>query len=221
MPPATGPPRRRSASGQRRTPPERAVQRERERLARELHDLVMGRLTRLGFNLASTKSMVSGATAYRLEEAVEEIDQLLEELRRVVLDLPRRTSAAADLEATLRELVRYAEARLAGRAVLRLEGDLGALPAALIAQLKSVATEAVHNAVAHSGATLVEVDVTVADCAVEVVVRDDGCGTDATRPGLGLSNLAARARHFRGSFEIGSGARGTETRWRVPLHPAS
>jgi signal transduction histidine kinase len=211
-------PRRRLAPRERRLAAARAVQLERERIARELHDLVMGRITRLGFTLASTKSTVSGATAHRLEEAIGEVDELLEELRRVVLDLPRRASAAADLEATLRDLVRYAEARLEGNVELQLDGDLDALPAPLIAQLKAVATEAVHNAVAHSGASLVQVRLTVDHRLVEIVVRDDGSGTAGSRPGLGMSNLAARARHFRGSFEIGSDADGTETRWRVPLH---
>lgn len=212
------PQRRRLAPRERRTSAARAVQLERERIARELHDLVMGRITRLGFTLASTKSTLAGAAVLRLDEAIEEVDELLEEVRRVVLDLPRRASAAADLEATLRDLVRYAEARLDGQADLHLEGDPGTLPAPLIAQLKAVATEAVHNAVAHSGASIVQVRLTVNDSAVEIVVRDDGEGAHGSRPGLGLSNLAARAHHFAGSFEIGSNGIGTETRWRVPLH---
>lgn len=218
--PAAGrrePQRRRLAPRERRPSAARAVQAERERIVRELHDLVMGRITRLGFTLASAKSTVSGAAALRLDEAIDEVDVLLDELRNVVLDLPRRSSAAEDLEATLRDLVRYAEARLDGHAELCLEGDIGTLPTPLLGQLKAVATEAVHNAVAHSGASVVRVSLTVRNNVVEIVVRDDGTGTNGSRPGLGLSNLAVRAKHFQGIFEIGSDDVGTETRWRVPL----
>jgi signal transduction histidine kinase len=86
-----------------------------------------------------------------------------------------------------------------------------------------LATEALSNALRHSRAANVEIDVTQDDSGLTLDVADDGVGFDVTETGagMGLANMRARALALGGSVEIDSEpGRGTRVRARLPFRPS-
>jgi signal transduction histidine kinase len=99
--------------------------------------------------------------------------------------------------------------------------DLGVTPAVEEA-LYRIAQEMLNNVLNHAGATEVVVSVGVEDGAVELAVRDNGCGFDPQvaqeRGGMGLANMRQRVEVLAGSMAISSvPGKGTEIRASVPM----
>lgn len=97
-------------------------------------------------------------------------------------------------------------------------GPLSAIGDDIAGHAEPVIVEAVSNAVRHSGAEHVTIEITVDDT-LRIDVTDDGCGipTDNTRHS-GLANLKRRAELVGGNCEIGSTPDGgTRIRWVAPL----
>ena len=80
--------------------------------------------------------------------------------------------------------------------------------------------ESVTNAIRHSGATRVKIDVTERDGSVDLAVTDDGRGFDAAArsAGFGLTGMRERVALAAGALEIETGATGTTVRARLPAH---
>ncbi len=99
-----------------------------------------------------------------------------------------------------------------------MSGPMSAVGAELAEHAETVTVEAISNTVRHSGATMVTVEVTVADQLI-IDIIDNGCGIppDNSRRS-GLANLHRRAEHLGGSCEISSPPEGgTRVRWAAPL----
>jgi two-component system NarL family sensor kinase len=108
---------------------------------------------------------------------------------------------------------------------VRGHGDLTSLPAATEVAVLRIAQEAVLNAVKHSGARTVAVEVRVdsgvdggVDGGVAVDVVDDGRGfPQIPVPGVGLSSMRERAAELGGLVTVDSDAGGTRVRAVLPL----
>lgn len=100
---------------------------------------------------------------------------------------------------------------------VRMSGPLTAVDEAVAEHATSVITEAVSNAVRHSGAAHLTVEITVAD-ELTVVVVDDGCGIDpAVARRSGLANMQRRAELVGGSCVLSEQPNGgTRVRWAAP-----
>lgn len=169
-----------------------AVTTERERLARDLHDI-------LGHSL--TTITVKAGLARRMLESARDVDRAITEIREVE-QLSR--SALSDVRATVSD---YREvslpAEVAGaRAALRAAGIDADLPSAVdnvrpgLQQVFGyVLREAVTNVIRHSGAK--EVQVRLGRTWIEIT--DDGKGTTATA-GNGLRGLRERLAEIGGAL---------------------
>lgn len=197
---------------------------ERTRIAREMHDIV-------SHNLTVVVALAEGAAATpdheRARAATEQIAATargaLTEMRSMlgVLRDPDATSATplAPLDsATPADAVDAAQ-RAGFPVVLRTEGALEPLPAELRLAVTRIVQEALTNAMRHAPtATRIEVRITAADDAVDVVVTNDGVRSAAPdqepagRGGYGIPGLRERAAHVGGSLEAGPAAAG---RWVV------
>jgi signal transduction histidine kinase len=178
-----------------------AVEDERRRLRRDLHD-------GLGPTLAAVASRIDTAriTAARspaesdrvLALARSEVAGLLTDVRRLVHGL---RPPALDEVGLVRAVEQHA-ARLAGPGLLvevDAPDDLPALPAAVEVAAYRIVAEALTNVVRHAGAArcLVTLDLRPAQLVVEVV--DDGVGIEATTPaGVGLLSMRERALELGG-----------------------
>jgi signal transduction histidine kinase len=197
---------------------ERVRSRERERLARELHDTVAHHVSAMVIR-AQAGRVVAGTDPAGAVEALEGVEEegarTLEEMRAIVAAL-RDGGTGAELAppagvADLERLVRAPGGRL--RVDLRLDGDLDALPPAVDAAVYRIVQESVTNAMRHAvDATEVVVQVTGEPQTVRVTVRNDGARAGRGRDGYGLAGLRERAALLGGQLRAGPDA---DHGWRV------
>ncbi|HEY7598206.1 MAG TPA: GAF domain-containing sensor histidine kinase [Actinophytocola sp.] len=199
---------------------------ERERIARDLHDVIVQRLYAAGMQLdllaRRHARKLARADASRLAEAIDQLDASIADVRQVVRAL--RTPDPADTGADLAESVR-GEVAIAGELLgfepeLRIDGDLRDVPAELADHTRAALREALSNVVRHSGAHHVSVHIgrKGRDGELRMTVADDGCGIPQGVTHRGLKHLAERADQAGGRCEIdSSSADGTTVTWIVPL----
>lgn len=206
----------------RRLERETAALRERERLARDLHDGLGGSLTRI--TLLSDWEQQSG-----LHDADRRFRQLSASTRDALHALKDIIWAAHPIHDRLESLAAHVQAHAAAAleaAGVRCEFDLPdafperTLPIELRTGLFYAAKEAVNNLVRHAGASEAVVRMRVEDSTLELAIEDDGRGfdLDAVERGHGLANMESRAVALGGKLDIESrpGA-GTKVRLTVPL----
>jgi signal transduction histidine kinase len=197
---------------------ERVRSRERERLARELHDTVAHHVSAMVIRAQAGRVVARtepAAAVEALEGVEEEGARTLEEMRAIVAAL-RDGGAGAELAppagvADLERLVGAPGGRL--RVDLGLDGELDALPLAVDAAVYRIVQESVTNAMRHAvDATEVVVRVIGEPHTVRVTVQDDGARAGRGRDGYGLAGLRERAALLGGELRAGPGA---GQGWRV------
>ncbi|WP_199424146.1 sensor histidine kinase [Actinotalea solisilvae] len=200
-----------------------AVYEERDRIARDLHDVVIQRLFGAGLTVQSMLPRLPDALRDGGERLVDELDEAVRELRTAIFALHRPDADGAGLRGRLHDLVRTVSAQLGHRPRLRLVGPLDALVDEHLADhVLAVVGEALTNVARHARAGATSVHVTADAGELVVEVTDDGVGlpdvVDAA--GEGLRNLASRAAELGGTCTVGRRAGGgTRVEWRVPLAP--
>lgn len=191
---------------------------DRERIARDLHDVVIQRLFATGMQLQTVVRLAAKPeVSDRINAAVDDLDATIRDIRSAIFEL--RTPMSSELRAEVRELMAVAAGQLGYRPTLELTGPVdSAVPDEIRADLLAVLREAMSNVVRHAAATAVRVGVSVQAGAITVTVSDNGRGIPATVRRSGLNNLSARAERLGGTFEIRPNApQGTVVQWRVPL----
>jgi signal transduction histidine kinase len=195
-----------------------AVFEDRDRIGRDLHDLVIQRLFAVGLTLDNVARITGKPeVASRVTAAVDDIDATIKDIRRTIFELSA-PPGSTDLRAELAAVVEAATPALGFAAQLRTDGAVDTLvPAAIRPHLLAVTREAVSNAARHANATAVSVHLSVTD-EVVLTVTDDGGGYVDNGRRSGLRNLADRAHQLGGSFEIRQAGPdgGTVAVWRVP-----
>ncbi|MEV1145317.1 GAF domain-containing protein [Micromonospora sp. NPDC049799] len=191
---------------------------DRERIARDLHDVVIQRLFATGLQLQSAVPLTARPdVAKRINAAVDDLDATIRDIRRTIFEL--RTPMSAALRTEIREAVEVAAESLGYRPTLELVGPVdSAVGEEVRADLTAVLREALSNAVRHAQAHHVTVAVRVEAGHVTVTVTDDGVGCDPAAARGGLVNLRERAERHGGTFEVRAVApHGTRLHWSVPL----
>jgi nitrate/nitrite-specific signal transduction histidine kinase len=202
---------------------ELAASRERQRLARDLHDAVSQTLFSVSL-IAEVLPRVYERDPAQGEERLEELRQLtrgaLAEMRILLLELRPATLADAKLPDLLRQLSEAVVGRWRIPVDLRLESAMD-IPSEVGVAMYRIAQEALNNVAKHSGAE--QAVVSLSDQrqgerdALELLVQDDGCGfdpADARTGRLGLGIMAERAESIGALLEIQTSP-GEGTRVRV------
>ncbi|MEU8215030.1 GAF domain-containing sensor histidine kinase [Micromonospora taraxaci] len=191
---------------------------DRERIARDLHDVVIQRLFATGLQLQSAAPMMGRPeVAKRINTAVDDLDATIRDIRRTIFEL--RTPMTAALRTEIREAIELAAESLGFKPHLEVTGPVdSAVPDAIRPDLTAVLREALSNTVRHAQATRVAVAVRVDAGRVSVTVTDDGVGCDPAAARGGLVNLRERAEGHGGTFTIRPvEPHGAEVSWSVPL----
>jgi len=191
---------------------------DRERIARDLHDVVIQRLFATGLQLQTAARLASRPeVANRVRTAVDDLDTTIRDIRTAIFELRAPVSAA--LRTELRAAVDGAGELLGFRPALEMYGPIdSAVPEEIRPDLLAVVQEALSNVVRHAQASQVRVVVTVADRRLSAAVHDNGVGLAGARERGGLVNLRERAEGRGGGFEVRAGEpAGTVVEWSIPI----
>ncbi|WP_229369271.1 sensor histidine kinase [Umezawaea beigongshangensis] len=205
-----------------------AVLEDRDRIGRDLHDLVIQRLFGLGLGLQGLNGLAERPVVLeRLTGFVEEVDRTIREIRRTIFSLHEPPASVVSLRGQLLRAVQESTALLGFEPTVAMDGPLDSLvPDVVRPDLLATLREALANVARHAGAAQVDVQVAVdrAGTVLRLVVQDDGRGLpDAPSDHSGgLSNMAARAVRWSGACSIESRpAGGVAVNWSVPLSGAA
>lgn len=200
-----------------------AVFEDRDRIARDLHDLIIQRLFAVGLGLQGITAMVGRPdVADKLMAFVDDLDGTIRDVRKTIFSLQEPADRPSGLRGEILRVVTGSAGTLGFEPRLNLDGPLdSAVPTAVHADLLAVLGEALTNVARHARASRADVVVAVDPSVrqVSLVVTDDGLGPSPDdKPGHGIVNMAARARRLGGHCRLephhGGGARLT---WSVPF----
>lgn len=196
---------------------------ERTRIAREIHDTLAQDLTAIALHIEGGLNQLERdppRARERLERALALSRTSLDEARHSVLDLRTLPLAGKSLVEALGAMGRAFTSESGIRVNVHADGDLR-LSLRIEAELFRIAQEALANVGRHAHATDVAITVRAREQRVQLVVRDDGQGFDATAAHTGrygLLGMRERARLLGGTLRVeGRAGRGTVVRVVVPL----
>ncbi|MDX3851843.1 GAF domain-containing protein [Streptomyces sp. AK02-01A] len=206
----------------RRSAEQLTLLKDRDRIARDLHDLAIQRLFATGMTLQSTVRFVEHPEAReRLLRAVDDLDETIKIIRSTIFGLRARdtgrTRQGLRVRATV--VVEQAVPALGFTPALRMEGLIDTdVPSAVGEHVVAVLGEALSNIARHARATAAEVSLLVRDGRLTLTVADNGIGIPADARESGLENLRRRAESLGGRTTVGAAdRRGTRLVWTVPL----
>lgn len=190
---------------------ELTVMEERNRLARELHDSVIQTLFSAVFTAEAAAELLDrdpGLAKAEVQRLRELAQDAVREMRSLVFELRPAEIEADGLIPTLRKHIEVLR-RVYGKDIdLTVQGDRR-LQLAIEREVFRIAQEAIRNAVSHSGASKISVDVSMRDSGVSLSVNDDGVGFDPSSPHVrgrhfGLTTMLERAQLLGGNLRIES-----------------
>lgn len=200
-------------------PPAATSTEDHERIARDLHDTVLQRMFGAGLILHGVAEGVDDpATSTSINEALEQIDESIRELRGVIFGLDYGHRDLGGLQGEVLAVVAECSRSLGFRPEVAFSGSLEAVNADIAREARMALREMLSNVSRHAAARQVWVRVH-SGSSLTVIVEDDGKGI-GPRParGSGLGNLEARAQALGGGFELAPrDGGGTVARWSVVL----
>ncbi|QEU90108.1 GAF domain-containing sensor histidine kinase [Streptomyces kanamyceticus] len=198
---------------------------DRDRIARDLHDLAIQRLFATGMTLQSAQRFVSHPeAAERLMRAVDDLDTTIKIIRSTIFGLRAHdtsTMGGSGLRVRIARTVEEAVAALGFTPALRMEGLIDIdVPADVADDVVAVLSEALANITRHAQASATDISIVVRKGRLALTVADDGVGVGSgeRESSSGLRNIAERAEKLGGRLALGSGPDGgTRLEWLVPL----
>lgn len=193
---------------------------ERERIARDLHDIVIQRIFAAGLGISALrKQLPTDATRERASGIARELDTTIAELRATIYSLRAHAGETENPSSQILRAIRRASAPLDFTPALRLGDNIDALTdETTLTHLLAVITEALSNVGRHAHAHTVELSIERTDDTLALVLRDDGIGFIAPVAESGLANMRQRAAELGGTLVIDSApGEGTTLRWVVPM----
>jgi signal transduction histidine kinase len=192
---------------------------ERERIAHDLHDHVIQRLFAAGMDLQGTVARVrSPEVSDRLNRTLDDLQTIIEEIRTTIFQLKSPSENDNGFRAGIQRVVADLTENRDIVTTVRMHGPMTAISGELAEHAEAVTAEAISNAVRHSGASRLTVEVSAADM-LTVDIIDNGCGVpvDNSRRS-GLANMSYRAAQVGGRCEVSTPAEGgTRVHWTAPL----
>ena len=201
-----------------------AREKERRKLARDLHDTLTQSLHSLVLMADTSQRLLEKERFSALPDSMqllsESARQALREMRLLLHELQLSEDKEIDLQETLSTRLRIVEQRIGIKTALKINGQ-NYLPKDFKREIFYIVVEALNNSIRHSYAEQILVTIQASPEKIEVLVRDNGRGF-TTKPlgerGMGIENMRFRADKLGGTLEITSAPRdGTEVRLSIDL----
>ena len=193
---------------------------ERERIARDLHDLVIQRIFASGISLQSvgSDSSISKESSVKINEVLENLDSTVQQIRTTIFAL-HNEHPIADIRTLILSEVASLSAVAGFQISCSFQGPIDTLIGKELAgQVLPVTRELITNAIRHAEATSIDLVVMANQTYCEIRVVDNGKGYEPGERKSGLLNLERRAQARGGEFEILKDENsGTKTMWRASL----
>ncbi len=194
---------------------------DRDRIARDLHDLVVQRLFASGMSLQvlNRTAELSAESRKRIDGVVGDIDATIAQIRETIFELREGLTNRRRLADRLADEVELMGDALGFSPQLDVSAELTDVEYdELVADCVAVTCEGLSNTARHAGASQVRVDVVTDDSGLRISVVDDGRGPGDSSRRSGLANLQRRAASHGGSCALQPAPDGgSELRWCVPL----
>lgn len=186
-----------------------AVSEERERIGRDLHDGVIQSIYAVGLTLEDIADQAAAEPAEvrpRIEGTVNDLNQVIRDIRSYIMDLRPRELQGRRLEDALESLVGYLEDRSGAHVDLEVGIDLAALSEQYVVNLWYILQEAFSNIEKYSRATRVSVSLRTVGGVMVLGISDNGVGFNLEEAemgrGYGLSNIKDRAERLGGILRV-------------------
>ena len=199
-----------------------AVVSDRDRIARDLHDVVIQRLFATGLHMQSIRSAAPNEELRkRIDQSVKDLDQTIRDIRGTIFEL--RTRPRSSVRTEIRDAVRDFVADLGFAPSVETTGQVDVpVEEQVQRQLVSVLREALANVARHAEASQASVELQVTDTHLRLKVSDNGRGMPEDRTEYGLRNARRRAVLLGGDLDLWpNDPQGTIFVWSVPLRAAS
>ncbi|MDQ0770175.1 two-component system sensor histidine kinase DevS [Pseudarthrobacter defluvii] len=193
---------------------------DRERIAADLHDLVIQRLFAAGLSIQGLRRYTSDPAAHerRIAAVTGELDDCIHQLRDTIYSLQAREPDKELLSGRVLRAVQEAANAAGFLPRIQLSGPVDdAVGGEVAEQLLRVLQESVSNAVRHSGSEDISILLATQEDEVVLTVSDNGRGFKDPQRVSGLNNMRNRAERLGGSCVIDSTpGKGTSVTWTAP-----
>ena len=186
-----------------------------DRIAGDLHDHVIQELFALGMRLQGHAARSDPATADRVNDYVDTLDEVITKIRTSIFGLHQPRQAPAGLPARLLEIIEEHAPQLGFTVGISFAGPLDPGPdEALARDILAVTREALSNCARHAHATVADVSLVLRDGLITLDITDNGRGLGMPARSSGLANMRRRAERSGGTFQLTTPASGgTRLTW--------
>lgn len=178
-------------------------ERERQRVARDLHDGLGGMLAGVKINLSRQSKMEN----HNLDQAINQLDQSVSELRRIARNMMPESLLKFGLEAALHDLCE-SFSNPATSIEFQAYGVRADMPTGTQANIYRIVQEILSNAIRHAQASEIIVQCSQNDYMFLITAEDNGVGFDTakldTSPGIGFANIKSRVAYLSGRMDVQS-----------------
>lgn len=203
-----------------------AEEKERQRIASDLHDTVGQMMSAVKMNLSALGNELpfsDGQQQQAYKKVLSMVDESCKEVRVVSHNIMPNALQRSGLTNAIRDLVSHIEERVIKTSLL-IEGFDERLDANTEALLYRVVQESVNNVLKHANATRLDICMIKDDGSISITLEDNGKGFDtgnASLDGIGLKNILSRINYLKGTVEWSSSpGKGTLVAIHVPYQPA-
>jgi len=201
---------------------EEARQKEKKRIALELHDRIMNRLASTRLNLFVLSKKTDQETIKNCLNYIEDIHQIENEIRNVSHDLNQDLFQEKDNFVTLlTEFIREQNSISKSKYELQIENTINweSISNEIKMHIFRIIQEASYNCNKYANATNVVICFTIDERNICVSISDNGNGFDTEKEidGIGLKNMQERIKTLNGFFSIKSSSDGTTLYLMIPF----
>jgi signal transduction histidine kinase len=191
---------------------------DRDRIARDLHDHVIQQLFGVGLALNGIHRRVKQPDlAHRLSTQIDDLDQVIRDIRTVIYDLQTEPGDQPHLRNELNSIIDELTGDIPLRTIVRMSGPLDSVPTALAQHAHAVIREGISNTIRHANARDLTITISMDDDLI-ITITDDGDGIPELTARSGLHNLTQRAQQAGGTCHITRpDTGGTRLTWTAPL----